>query len=278
MGRKPRFEYPGGVYHLIQRGNNRDFIFKGAEQKVQLLNLLLDNSKLMEFDVFGYVIMDNHYHLIIKLGNIPLSKIMHKINNTFSRNYNKEKNRTGHVFENRYKSILVVDDRYLLSLLRYIHNNPVLANVCDKVQDYYWSSDQYYRNNIANYINVDFILSIFSSDRLTAINAYVKFMDENVKENVAVFEQLESVGQANLEKIDEYFCVKKRPFHEILKDVTKNEKIYQEIKRGSRKRALTKYKKQYIEACVNEKYTLVEIGRSIQISDAAVYQILNSEF
>lgn len=276
MGRKPRIEYPGGIYHLIQRGNNREYIFKASGEKELLLKLLIDNSSIMGYEVFGYVIMDNHYHIIIKIGTTPLSKIMHKINNTFSRTYNRSRKRTGHVFENRYKAILVVDDRYLLSLLRYIHNNPVLANVCENMQDYYYSSDRYYRSNMGSGMNIDYILNILNPNREKALKSYINFMDDKTKDNIEVFEELETIGRTNIEKIDEYFGRKKRPFHEILREVSRDEKIYYEIKRGSRKRALTSVKKEYIEACIKEKYTLKEIGKSILISDAAVYQILNS--
>lgn len=139
MGRKSRFEYPGGIYHLIQRGNNREFIFEQKEDKEYLLELIKEYRETMGFKLYGYVIMGNHYHLIIRISETPLKDIMHRINNIFSRHYNRKNKRTGHVFENRYKGILVIDDRYLLSLLRYVHQNPVSANICKNIKDYHWS-------------------------------------------------------------------------------------------------------------------------------------------
>ena len=167
MGRKPRFEYPGGVYHIIQRGNNREYIFENNEEKKFIIGLLKEYGEKFGFDLYGYVIMSNHYHLIIKLSDVPLQDIMHRINNKFSKDFNKKYKRTGHVFENRYKSILVIDDKYLLSLLRYVHQNPVIAHMCKNVYDYIWSSDRLYReNNIHNgIVNIDFILDIFSEPK-----------------------------------------------------------------------------------------------------------------
>ena len=182
MGRKPRFEYPGGVYHLIQRGNNREYIFEKTEDKEFLLGLIKECKEIMGFQLFGFVIMGNHYHLIIKISEAPLRDIMHRINTKFSRNYNIKNKRTGHVFENRYKGILVIDDKYLLSLLRYVHQNPVSAHMSKNITDYTWSSDKYYRaNNNQEIIDIDFILNIFANNRLDAIRTYIDFMDENKK-------------------------------------------------------------------------------------------------
>jgi len=279
LGRKPRFEYPGGVYHIIQRGNNREYIFANNEDKKFILSLLQESSEKFAFHIYGYVIMSNHYHLIIKLSDVPLKDIMHRINNKFSRGFNKKYNRTGHVFENRYKAILVIDDRYLLSLLRYVHQNPVIANMCKHVYDYPWSSDGLYRsNNTQNgIVNIDFILDIFSKNRVEALKAYIDFMDENKKEDIGVFEKADVIGQVNTKRIDEYIELETKPLNQILKEITKDEEIYNDIKLGSRKRHLTTYKKKFIEAALKFNYTMKEVGDSISISDVAVYKLHNSE-
>ncbi|MDD2447659.1 MAG: transposase [Tissierellia bacterium] len=278
MGRKPRLEYPGGVYHLIQRGNNRGFIFDNDEEKEFFISLLKEYSEKFEFEIYGYVIMSNHYHLIIKLSEAPLKDIMHRINNKFSRTFNKKYNRTGHVFENRYKGILVIDDKYLLSLLRYVHQNPVIAKMCKNIKDYPWSSDKLYRDNLyEDIVNIDFILNILSENRAKALKSYIEFMDDNKKEDIDVFERADVIGRVNTRIIDEYIKSDIKTLDQILQDVTKDEKIYKEIKLGSRKRYLTKYKKEFIDAAMKLKYTMKEIGESISISDAAVFKIFNAE-
>jgi REP element-mobilizing transposase RayT len=278
LGRKPRFEYPGGVYHLIQRGNNRGYIFENNEDKKFLMSLLEEYSQKMGFDIYGYVIMSNHYHLIIKLSDVPLKDIMHRINNKFSRTFNIKYKRTGHVFENRYKGILVIDDKYLLSLLRYVHQNPVIAGMCESVNDYPWSSDGLYRYNIQDgIVDIDFILNIFSQNRSAAIKAYIDFMDENKKEDIDVFEKTDVIGRVSTRIIDEYIKPDRKTLEQILQDVTNNEKIYNEIKSGSRKRYLTSYKREFIDAALKSNYTMKEIGKSISISDVAVFKLHNSD-
>lgn len=278
MGRRPRYEYPGGVYHLIQRGNNRGFIFDKTEDKDCLLGLIEEYKGKGGFWLFGYVIMGNHYHLIVKLSEMPLKDIMHRINNKFARGFNIKNGRTGHVFENRYKSIPVMDDKYLLSLLRYVHQNPTNANICEKIKDYNWSSDKFYRHNLqGGLVDIDFILNLISPDRASALRAYIEFMDENKKEEISVFEDVDVIGRVNTKKIDEYIRSNVKTLDQILREITKDERIYQEIKHGSRRRYLSAYKKGFIEVALKFNYTMEEIGRSISISDAAVFKIFNAD-
>lgn len=276
MPRKPTLEYPGGVYHLIQRGNNKEFIFKNNEDKEYLISLLKEYKEVMEFEIYGYVIMGNHYHFIIKIGLVPLKNIMQRINNKFSRYYNRKYERTGHVFENRYKGILVIDDRYLLSLLRYVHQNPVAAKICKKVDEYKWSSDFNYRyNKIEDMVNINMILDIFSNNRQLAIRAYKDFMDENIKEDIEAFEKVDIIGKVNTNTIEDYIKKDKKTLDEILEEITEDTKIFNEIKKGSRKRYLSKYKKRFVEESIKLNYTMDEIGKTISISDAAVFKIVN---
>ncbi|MDD2447949.1 MAG: transposase [Tissierellia bacterium] len=279
MGRKPRLEYPGGVYHIIQRGNNREYIFGNDHDKRFIIDLIKEYRDKLKFDLYGYVIMSNHYHLILKLSDVPLQDIMHRINNKYSRNFNKTYNRTGHVFENRYKGILVIDDKYLLSLLRYVHQNPVLARMCKWVSDYPWSSDRLYRlNNKSNgIVNIDFILDIFTKDRVDAIKSYIDFMDENKKEDIGVFEDADVIGAVNTRVIDEYIKSDTKSLDKILKDVTEDETLYNNIKEGSRKRNLSRYKKEFIDIAIKSGYTMEEIGKSISISATAIFKIHNAQ-
>lgn len=197
MGRKHRIEYSGAIYHVIQRGNNKSYIFQDEEDKLQLLYLIEKYKEEMMYEILAFVIMDNHYHIIIKTLEQPIHKIMRLINTQFSKYYNKKNNRCGHTFQNRYKGIVVEDDRYLLSLVRYIHKNPLKAKICKKMQDYKYSSDNLYRtNNINGLCDIDFILSIFLDDYKNnpkkAIKLYSLFMDEEIedltKEEISLIE------------------------------------------------------------------------------------------
>ncbi len=277
MGRKPRIEFKGGVYHVIQRGNNREYIFKHKENKSYLVELLKEYKKIMNYHIYGFVFMDNHYHVIIRTLDARLQEIMHRVNNKYSKYYNYKNKRTGHVFEKRYKGILVKDEKYLLSLLRYIHQNPVRAKMCKRVKDYRWSSDSYYRKNKQNEIvDIDYILNIFSNKRNEAIKYYIRFMDADEMEEGEVFEEVSSIGENKSINIDEIIqSIHKKSLNEILLGVTQNQTIYDDIKRGSRKRNLTNFKKKYIEQALDSNYTMKEIGENILVSEAAIYKMIN---
>lgn len=179
MGRRLRMEFKG-IFHVIKRGNNREYIFRADSDKEFFLTYLDHANEDGVFNLLGYVIMDNHYHLIIGTKEKSLDKIMQQVNNAYSKNYNKQYKRTDHVFGGRYKAILVKDDAYLLSLLRYVHQNPVRAKMCKQVKDYRWSSDQYYRNNIKKQVHIDKILDMFAENRTIALEEYARFMASGV--------------------------------------------------------------------------------------------------
>lgn len=141
MGRPWREEYQGGIYHVIARGNNKEYIFKKSIDKGYFIKQLKETAEGMNYRIFGYVLMDNHYHILVQTMDKKLQEIMHQINNKYSKYFNAKYKRIGHVFQGRYKAILVQDERYLIGVLRYIHQNPVQANICETVSGYKWSSD-----------------------------------------------------------------------------------------------------------------------------------------
>ncbi len=181
MGRKPRIQYYGAIYHIIQGNNDEDNripIFKNDKDKEQLLRIISETKEIYDFRMFAYVIMDEHYHLLIQTLNIPISKIMHQINSRYAKYYNQTTGNTGSVFKKRYKSVLVQDESYLLNLIKYIHYNPVADNICSTVVEYKWSSDIFYRVNMDNIVDIDILLDGISSNRIEAIRGYEKFMAE----------------------------------------------------------------------------------------------------
>lgn len=274
MGRRPRIEIKGGIYHVIQRGNNREYIFRKSEDKKCLLQLVNDYKGDRNFDLLGFVIMDNHYHMMIKPFNAKLQDMMHRINHKYSMYYNRQNRRTGHVFENRYKSIFVNDQSYLLSLLRYIHQNPIKANMCERVKDYPWSSDIFYRRNrIGGLVDIDFVLNMFSIDRHKALEAYRNFMDADQLEEEDLFERVAVIGGDEPNRADLKPIMSRVSLDEILMEVTKDKAIFEAIKTGSRKRSLRSFKQDYINRAIEVQYTMKEIGAHISISEAAVCKL-----
>ncbi len=259
---------------MIQRGNNREYIFEKSEDKMFLLNEIKERTTNTGLKLYGYVIMDNHYHLVLQVGDDPLSKLMHFINSSYGRYYNREHNRTGHVYDGRYKAIHIQNEKYLLAVLRYVHRNPVQAGICAQVNKYRWSSDMYYRYNREGFVDIDLLLGILSNDRKKAIMHYTSFMDQ---EDSTDYECGEVIGDKSFMTsiIPPKQEIVKKSLDEILTDTGVCSTDFVLIKNGSRKRHLVKYKVSYAEAALKQKYTYKSIGENINLSATAISKLLS---
>jgi putative transposase len=277
MPRKRRIEYKGALYHVIQRGNNREYIFENELYKNYLIKIIRETKKEYGFKLYGYVIMDNHYHLIIQTIDVPISKIMHNINFKYGKYYNYKEKRVGPVFEGRYRGLLVEDERYLLQLLKYIHLNPIKAEVCTAIDKYKWSSDVFYRRNMKNIVDIDEILDMISSNRIKAIKKYITFMDDKSDDkqfDPSMFENLQVLRNDKLkEQILTEHNDERMSLDDILKEVCPSKVEYNLIKSLSRKRYLTQYKIKYVKKARTFNYSYSEIGNYIGVSDVAVIKL-----
>jgi putative transposase len=140
MSRPLRIEYPGAVYHLICRGNNRQKIFQDNLDRKRYLEKLIYYCELKEVLLLCYCLLSNHIHLLVETPQGNLSKMMQPFQTSYTLYLNRRHRRSGHVFEQRYKALLVDKDNYILQVSRYIHRNPVEANLVERPQDYRWSS------------------------------------------------------------------------------------------------------------------------------------------
>ena len=140
MARPLRIEFEGAVYHVTARGNERRKIFFTKRDYERFKEYITDAKEKYHFLLHGYVLMTNHYHLLIETPQKNLSKIMHHINSSYTTYTNVKRKRSGHLFQGRFKSIVVDKDSYLLELSRYLHLNPVRAKVVEKPEDYQFSS------------------------------------------------------------------------------------------------------------------------------------------
>ena len=181
MARKPRLHLAGGLYHVMLRGNNGKNIFFDNEDREYLEKLVAEGVKRFDHKILAYCWMSNHIHLAIEVNKIPLSKIIQNLSFRYTRYVNKKRKQIGHLFQGRYKAILVEKDSYLLELVRYIHLNPIRAKVVRNLSDYKWSSHGVYLEKEQNtWIQSDKVLSIFSKNKKIASKQYVKFLKEDV--------------------------------------------------------------------------------------------------
>ena len=144
MSRQWRIEYPGAIYHVMSRGNGGQAIFRSKDDRHTFLGLLEEVTERFAIEVHGYVLMDNHYHLMLKTRSANLSRAMQWLGTGYTLKFNINHHTSGHLFQGRFKSILVENDAYLLRLSLYIHKNPLKAGLVRRLADYPWSSYRYY--------------------------------------------------------------------------------------------------------------------------------------
>jgi putative transposase len=141
MGRDARLSYPGLVYHVVNRGNDRQVIFAESEDYRHYLNTIQRYKKKYRFQLFAYCLMTNHVHLLIKTSESgSISRIMQSITVAHTRRYNFKYRRCGHVWQGRFHSPIVSEDSHMLTVMRYIEQNPLRARMVRGVADYPWSS------------------------------------------------------------------------------------------------------------------------------------------
>ena len=189
MARKPRIEFEGAFYHVIVRGNQRQKIFKGKQDYLKYLQIIINYKASYHYYLYSYVLMSNHIHLLLEIRDTPLSKIMQGINQRYTMYFNRKYKTVGHLFQGRYKAILCDRDAYLLSLIKYIHLNPVRAKIVENISQYQWSSHHEYakKTKKKGMIDVDQVLMMFSEDKISARKLYRAYMGDEVsikKENI----------------------------------------------------------------------------------------------
>ncbi|MEA3313288.1 MAG: transposase [Caldisericota bacterium] len=143
MGREKRTQLAGGIYHIISKGNTGKKIFINDIDRTFFLKNLAKNSNNFDTMIFSYVLMSNHYHILLRTNKNNLSDFMHRLNTIYSHRFNYMHGLTGHLFHDRYKSFLVEDDQYFVAAMRYIAINPVAAGVVEKAEKYEWGSYRY---------------------------------------------------------------------------------------------------------------------------------------
>jgi REP element-mobilizing transposase RayT len=161
MGRAWRIEFEGAFYHILARGNEkRDIVADDADRR-RLMDTIGEAAERFDLDIFAYVLMPNHYHLLLRTQQANLSRAMQWFGTTYTQRYNRRHARSGHLFQGRFKSILVENDAYLLRLSLYIHRNPVRAGLTERLADFPWSSYRAYAYGRAatDWLETDLILS-----------------------------------------------------------------------------------------------------------------------
>jgi len=186
MPRQARLDTPGALHHIMVRGINRSQIFDDDEDRSRFLTRLGENILKTHSSLYAWVLMETHVHLLVRSGPQGISALMRKLLTWYAQYYNRRHRRTGHLFENRYKSILCEEENYLLALVRHIHLNPIRAKLVKTMGEldlYPWTGhraiigkDEY------PWMDRAYILGQFAGTKGKAIRAYHRFVQDGLAE------------------------------------------------------------------------------------------------
>ena len=184
MARPLRIEYDGALYHLTSRGNERKLVFKDDTDRNIFLDTLHKVTQRYNWLCHAYCLMNNHYHLVIETSDGNLSKGMRQLNGVYTQTFNKRHKRVGHIFQGRYKAILIQKESHLLEVCRYVVLNPVRAKTVTGAKEWRWSS---YRATCGidkphPCLTTDWILGQFAKQKRTAEKKYKEFVEAGIGE------------------------------------------------------------------------------------------------
>ena len=230
MPRQSRKLSKTGIYHVMMRGNERKDIFQDEEDKTRFIDTLFEKKKDNAFSLYAYCAMDNHTHLLIKEEKDPIARIIKRIGTSYAYYYNRKHKRVGHVFQDRFKSEEIKSDGQLLEVIRYIHNNPVKANIVKNALEYKWSSYNEYINQKNSAFETDEMLEIFTNDRNRAIKLFKEFTMERVNNSFIDCDEQEPDNEFMKEQVIDILNKSKANLEDIKTNRTVREGIILHLK------------------------------------------------
>jgi putative transposase len=282
MARPLRIEYPGAVYHLTARGNRQEDIFVCDEDRQNFLQILGKTVFRYNWICHAYCLMNNHYHLLIETPDANLSLGMRQLNGMYTQFSNRSHKKVGHVFQGRFKSILVERDSYLLQLCRYIICNPVKAGMCKKPGQWHWSSytPTASGKNVPDFLTVDWVLSQFSKKKKSARKKYIEFVTKGLLEQLSPWKHV--TGQVILgskEFVEEMQIY--QPTGNNLKEIPRIQRVAGRptlAKLFPASRSFNKAQRNRViyEAHLDFCYTLKEIADRLGIHYTTVSRVISS--
>jgi putative transposase len=182
MPRQARQKSQSGNYHIVLRGINKQLLFEEEEDKEKFISCLQHYKGICEYEIYGYCLMDNHVHILLKEGKESIDQVMKKIGVSYVSWYNRKYDRSGHLFQDRFRSEVVETEEYLLVVLRYIHQNPIKSGEVKNLREFKWSSYGEYIDH-SRIVDREFIFGIFANEREKAVACFKQFMKEQVEDN-----------------------------------------------------------------------------------------------
>jgi REP element-mobilizing transposase RayT len=281
MARPLRIEFLGAVYHITTRGNEKKTIFRNDQDRERFIEILSLVIKRFKWICHSYCLMGNHYHLLIETPAANLSRGMKQLNGIYTQSFNRIHNRVGHLFQGRFKSILIEKESYLLVLSRYMVLNPVRAGKVNHPGEWPWSSYGAITEDVKkpDFLTVDWILSQFSSDTKKAVDVYKRFVISGYNTK---FPYNELVGQillgseGFLKKVNRYLSQEsKNNMQEVPREqqlglsMTIDEIFQENMRKG------TSRNKIIYEVYHSNNFTMKEIGDYLGLHYTTISRIIN---
>ncbi|MGB4438093.1 MAG: transposase [Sedimentibacter sp.] len=180
MPRTARHKSESGIYHVMLRGIDKRNIFLKPNDYEKFIESIIKAKEKVKFFVYAYCLMTNHVHILVKQDNEDIGDTVRRIAVSYAQYHNNKYGRTGHLFQNRFRSEAVDNDQYFLTVIRYIHQNPLKAGIIKNIGDYKWSSYNEYINNNECIVDSEFVLSYFKS-----IKEFINYHNE-INEDVCL--------------------------------------------------------------------------------------------
>jgi len=265
MARQLRIEFEGAFYHVTSRGNMRGRIFFHDKDRERFLAIMEKTKERYGYLLHAYALMDNHYHLLIETPKTNISQIMQNVNTSYTVYINKKNGRSGHLFQGRFKGIIVDKNEYLLTLSRYIHLNPVRAGIVAKPEESRWTS---YKTYVAEtegrgLVDKTDTLAILSEKKKKAIEKYRAFVEAGIEGVASPFKEAEAgliLGKGSF----------KEKIKEILESLKRDEELPQ-IKKLVRNNSLDSVVRVCGEYFKLGKDELIRRRRGLAARQATIY-------
>lgn len=264
MSRMLRIDLPKTIYHVFSRGNNKNAIFVDNKDYNVFLKQLFEVKSEKDFSLYAYCLMPNHFHLLIETVQEPLSRIMQKLLTLYGIYFNSTYDRSGHVFQGRYKAVICQKEEYLFKLLQYIHLNPLRAGLTKDINGYKWSSHLICSGKINNKnLSLEKLFQRMDCRSITeGRKTYNNLINEHINE--------ETINSFDIKFNKILLQYNYSTLHDILEKILIGTKISKnDILSKSQNREVNKARKEFSFEAVNHGYTLKEIADFIN-RDASV--------
>lgn len=270
MARPLRIEFAGALYHITSRGNDRQPIYNNDADRTQFLEQLNGTCDRYDWLCHAYCLMTNHYHLLIQTRTATLSKGMKLLNGRYTQHFNMAHTRTGHVFQGRFKAILVDSDAYLLELARYIVLNPVRARMVHTAEEWPWSSYRATAGMASGhaFLTTDWVLSAFGTQKRYACERYREFV-ESGEGQPSPWESLKNQVYLGSDQFVEDMISLIQP-NQSLRDIPRLQKSQPSQPLGDYKKRFSDCKRAMAMGYLSGHYTLEQVGAYFGVSHATV--------